>query len=128
MPSKGDCVYGGLYFLSPRDEAGLDESEGVPWLYEKQWHDCMRINADGSEAGQKVPCLMYVDVQRPDEGTIEPDYVVWINKAIREAKQFGLPDDYVEKYIRPYIPLTSKEEEEREIQMVRVMAPRGQPI
>lgn len=36
IPSDGDVVYGALYFLSPRDEAGLDESEGVPWLYEKK--------------------------------------------------------------------------------------------
>jgi gamma-glutamylcyclotransferase len=36
VESKDDVVYGGLYFLSPRDEAGLDESEGVPWLYEKK--------------------------------------------------------------------------------------------
>ena len=86
IPSEGDVVYGGLYFLSPRDEAGLDESEGVPWLYEKQWHDCIRINQDGYETDQEVPCLMYVDVQRSDEGTIEHDCVIWINKAIREAK------------------------------------------
>ena len=107
-----------------RDEAGLDESEGVPWLYEKKYYQCMRINPDGSETGQMVPCMTYVDVQRPDEGAIMPDYIIWINKAIREAKPFGLPDDYVEKYIRPYIPPTYKEEEEQEIQMVRVMAPR----
>lgn len=119
---------------------------------------------------------MYVDVQRPDEGTIEPDYIIWINKvrltrlqftkstadernlskAIREAKPYGLPgqfsasnpprnvvtrqnkmvrhmlitwdilvpDDYIEKYLRPYIPPTPKEEEEREIQMIRVMSAR----
>lgn len=36
IESPGDVVYGSLYFLSPRDEAGLDESEGVPWLYEKK--------------------------------------------------------------------------------------------
>lgn len=124
VPSKGDVVYGSLFFLSPRDEAGLDESEGVPWAYEKQYHQCMRINPDGSESGQMVPCMTYVDVQRPDEGSIMLDYIIWINKAIKDAKQFGLPDDYVQKYIRPYIPLTYKEEEEREIQFVRVMAPR----
>lgn len=77
VPSEGDVVYGSLYFLSPRDEAGLDESEGVPWLYEKQWHEVMRINPDGSESGQVVKSLMYVDVRRPDEGTIMPDYIVW---------------------------------------------------
>ena len=85
----------------------------------------MRINEDGTESGQLVPCLMYVDVERPDEGKIEPDYIVWIHKAIREAKPYGLPDEYVEKYFRPYLPPTSKEDEEREIVMVRTMAPRG---
>jgi gamma-glutamylcyclotransferase len=31
IPSPGDVVYGSLYFLSGRDEAALDTSEGVPW-------------------------------------------------------------------------------------------------
>lgn len=123
VPSEGDVVYGSLYFLSPRDEAGLDESEGVPWLYEKQWHKVRRVNQDGSESTQVVKALVYVDVERPDEGIIMPDYVVWINKAIRDAKPFGLPDDYVEKYLRKYLPPTSKEEEERDLEPVRVMAP-----
>lgn len=57
VPSPGDVVYGGLFFLSPRDEAGLDHSEGVPWSYEKQWHDCVRINPDGSASDQKVHWL-----------------------------------------------------------------------
>jgi gamma-glutamylcyclotransferase len=69
--------------------------------------------------------MTYVDVQRQDEGEIMPDYIIWINKAIREAKPLGLPDDYVEKYIRPYIPPDYKEDEDREIEMVRVMQPRG---
>ena len=129
VPSKDDVVYGSLFFLSPRDEAGLDESEGVPWLYEKQWHEVTRIAADGSETGQKVKALMYVDVRRPDEGTIMSDYIVWINKAIRDAKPHGLPDEYVERYIRPLIPPTSKEQEdnETEITAVRVMAPKDSP-
>jgi len=127
VPSEGDVVYGSLYFLSPRDEAGLDESEGVPWLYEKKWLECHRLNADGSESGQTVTAMSYVDVQRPDEGEIMPDYIIWINKAVREAKPFGLPDEYVEKYIRPFIPPTYNAEEEREIEMVRVMSPRNRP-
>ena len=122
VESPGDCVYGSLSFLSPRDEAGLDESEGVPWLYEKKSFEVMRLNSDGSETGQMVPCMTYVDFKRQDEGEIMPDYIIWINKAIRETEEFGLPKDYVEKYIRPYIPPTYKEEEEeQEIQMIRVM-------
>jgi hypothetical protein len=90
--------------------------------------------------------MTYVDVRRTEEGEvclvalpskagcspsltspwqIMPDYVVWINKAIRDAKPFGLPDSYAEKYLRPYIPPTTKEEEERDVVAVRVMSPRG---
>jgi gamma-glutamylcyclotransferase len=86
----------------------------------------MRINPDGSETGQVVPCMTYVDFQRQDEGEIMPDYIIWINKAIKEGKPLGLPDDYVQKYIRPYIPADYDERDEQEIQMVRVMSPRGQ--
>jgi len=124
VPSEGDIVYGSLYFLSPRDEAGLDESEGIPWLYEKQWHEVRRINQDGSESAQVVKALVYVDVERLDEGIIMPDYVIWIAKAIRDAKPFGLPDNYAEKYLRKYLPPISKEQEERDLEPVRVMAPR----
>lgn len=125
--SEGDTVYGALFSLSPRDEAALDDSEGVPWLYKKQWHEGMRTAADGSETGQKVKAMMYVDVERPDEGGIMPDYVVWIRKAIRDSKPNGLPDEYVEKYIRPYNSHTSKVKEEREMLAVRVMSPKDNP-
>ena len=124
IPFSDDVVYGTLSFLSPRDEAGLDDSEGVPWLYEKRTLEVERIDEKGNGTGQIVQAMTYVDAQRTAQGTIMPDYVVWINKAIRDAKPFGLPDDYVEKYIRPYIPPMMKEEEEREMEAVRVMAPR----
>lgn len=55
--SASDHVYGSLFFLSPRDEAGLDESEGVPWMYQKHTYEVMRINADGSKSGQMVSAM-----------------------------------------------------------------------
>ncbi|KAK5723448.1 hypothetical protein LTR15_005146 [Elasticomyces elasticus] len=128
VPSTADSVYGALFFLSPRDEAGLDESEGVPWLYDKETLEVERIGADGKGLGQRVQVMTYVDEPRTGEGKIMPDYVVWISKAIRDATPYGLPGDYVEKYIKPYLPEVSKEDEEREIQMVRVMAPRSRPV
>src|ERR1700761_8048470 len=84
--SEEDVVYGALYFITGSDEEDLDVGEGVPDHYDKQWIEVTRINADGSETEQKVTALMYIDSQRPDEGTIKPDYVVWIRKAIRDAK------------------------------------------
>lgn len=92
-----------------------------------RWIDCTRLNADGTPIStDTIKCMTYVDVQRQDEGEIMPDYIIWINKAIREGKPLGLPDDYVQKYIRPYIPPDYKEGEDQEIEMVRVMAPRQQ--
>lgn len=55
----------------------MDEAEGVPYHYQKQHHEVVRINPDGSETEQRVPALMYIDVERKDEGEIMPDYVVW---------------------------------------------------
>lgn len=92
VPSPGDVVYGSLSFLSNRDEAALDESEGVPWLYEKQKLKVTRLETDGSETdGPQVEALVYADAQRSvtDTGTIEPDYIVWINKAIRDGIKYG---------------------------------------
>ncbi|KAG4437957.1 hypothetical protein IFR05_006538 [Cadophora sp. M221] len=101
IPSPGDVVYGSLYFLSGKDEQSLDLSEGVPWLYEKQYLDLHRVT-DGREHENSVKSLAYVDIQRLDEGTIEPDYVVWVQKAIQHGLQSGVPSDYVEKYLRPW--------------------------
>ena len=128
VPSTSDVVYGALFFLSPRDEAGLDESEGVPWMYEKKWLEVVRIGPDGNAAGDPVTTMTYMDVQRPDEGMIMTDYVVWINQAIRDATPFGLPKEYVEKSIRPYIPPSKNpEDDEKDMDAVRVMMMRSQP-
>lgn len=102
----------------------MDEAEGVPYYYQKEHHEVARVNADGSETGQKIEALMYVDSERKDEGEIMPDYVVWIHKAIRDAKPFGLPDDYVERVIRPWLPTgdhNEEEEEEEDMNPVRIM-------
>ena len=121
VSSPKDHVYGALFFLSPRDEAGLDESEGVPWMYEKKWLDVVRL---GDEDASKIPAIAYVDTARPDEGKIMPDYIVFLSKAIRETRPLGLPEEYIETYLRKYVPVMEKEDEEREIEMVRITYPR----
>ncbi|KAF2025767.1 hypothetical protein EK21DRAFT_75638, partial [Setomelanomma holmii] len=113
-------VYGSLKFLSPRNEAALDDSEGVPWLYEKQWHEVARVNGDNQVVG-KVKVMIYVDVTRQDEGAIAADCVALINKAIRETVPLGLPRSCVDKYLRPWMPKIREVDENREIELVRVM-------
>lgn len=126
--------------------------EGAPAFYQKKHLEVTRINADGSETDQKVEPLIYIDLERPDKGVIAPEYVVWIRKyrchflpkrlmihifsnanrtfmvsgkAIRDAKPFGLPDQYVEKYIRPLLPENEESEVEKDMEPVRLMFSRN---
>ena len=77
VPSRGNVVYGTLCFLSARDESALDESEGVPWMYEKHKVKVWRLPAPGQSAAgwgndeEQVEATVYVDVQRLDEGKID---------------------------------------------------------
>lgn len=117
IPSPDDVVYGSLYFLSHRDEVALDTSEGVPWLYEKQYLDIHRM-VNGKEEDKMTKALAYVDVQRLEEGEIEPDYIVWVQKAMMEGLKIGIPGDYIEKYLRPWV---GKEKARQDIMMVRTV-------
>lgn len=123
--NESDFVYGSIYFISSADETDLDVSEGVPDHYDKQWHEVNRMDASGEATGQTVRALMYVDAQRPDEGVIKPDYIVWIRKAIRDAKPFGLPESYVDRYIRPWLPENEENEVEQDMDPIRIMFPKG---
>ena len=121
VPSPGDVVYGSLSFLSNRDETALDESEGVPWLYEKHTLKvtrCGRGVAEGQESGGTVDAMTYVDVQRVEEGEINKEYVYWMNKAIDDATELEMPASYAEKYLRPFVPQRTGEPD---IVMVRTM-------
>ena len=62
----------------------MDEAEGVPYHYQKQHHEVVRLNADGSETKQKVNALMYIDGERTDEGEIMPDYIV-VSKRLNDT-------------------------------------------
>lgn len=42
---------------------------------------------------------------------IEPDYIVWVNKAIRDGLKNGVPGEYGEKYLRRWVGVQGKEQE-----------------
>lgn len=121
VPSPGDVVYGCLCFLSNRDETALDESEGVPWLYEKHTVKVTRCGLGVTGEGQKLDAVTYVDVQRVDDGQINKEYVYWMNKAIEDASKCEMPASYVGKYLKPFVP---ERPGEPEIEMVRTMIPK----
>jgi len=132
VPSPGHVVYGSLCFLSNRDETALDESEGVPWLYEKHTLTVTRcgLGVAAGQEGASLEAMTYVDVQRIDDGQINKEYVYWMNKAIVDATRCEMPGEYAEKCLRPFVPELGKDE--LETVMVRTMisktlAPRAVP-
>ena len=125
-PSAGDHVHGSLSFLSNRDETALDESEGVPWLYEKHTVRVTRcglgvVESEGDGEAASLDAMTYVDVQRVEDGVINKEYVYWMNKAIEDAAKCEMPASYADKYLRPFVP---ERPGEPDIMMVRTMIPK----
>lgn len=111
IPSHGDEVWGMLYALPPPDEAKLDINEGVPFSYQKKelsvetwFEDAAGKNVDISRPGKWETVLCYVDVSRVDEAKPKDEYVHRVNMGIRDARRLGMPDAFVHKFLRPFIP------------------------
>ncbi|KAI9773057.1 MAG: hypothetical protein M1840_008177 [Geoglossum simile] len=109
VPSEGDVVYGLVYELDGNDERILDRCEGVPHVYEKQEHPIEIFRegiaplGDGSK-GETVDGLVYVDVQRVLKSHPREEYIDRMNMAIRDALKAGVPQWYMDKYVRGSIP------------------------
>jgi hypothetical protein len=101
--SPEDRVFGIVYELSILDELCLDTFEGV--LQGKYYKQYLPIVVDGVD----IRCMTYID-PITEEGSSQPEYIVRINKGIRDA---GLPKEYVEHYLRSFIPETIMEESDR---------------
>jgi gamma-glutamylcyclotransferase len=94
VAAASEAVHGVVYTLTEIDERNLDVYEEVDsGLYQKQ--DCTVRVAEG-----ELCCLVYIDPVS-EEGAPEAAYIARINYGLRDA---GLPENYVEKYIRRFIP------------------------
>ena len=94
VAAENELVHGVVYTLSAMDEQSLDAYEEVAsGLYQK-W-DCKVQLAD-----REVHCLVYIDPVT-SEGRPDAAYIARINYGVRDAK---LPDVYVEKTIRRFVP------------------------
>ncbi|KAF7311499.1 hypothetical protein MKEN_01052200 [Mycena kentingensis (nom. inval.)] len=102
----GDHVYGLLYELNAHDEATLDRCEAVPRSYQKHLNPVSLLNAAsaGLQAVEMLDVLVYVDRANPDEGLPRTEYIHRINNGIVDLVAAGVPQAYVDKYLRPYIP------------------------
>ncbi|KAF8454534.1 hypothetical protein BGX38DRAFT_269944 [Terfezia claveryi] len=94
-------TYGVVYTLTKSDMAVLDIYEGVDIkpvpAYVKVTMD---IEMHEKGEGVELPCLVYVD-PRTDLGNVHEEYIGRINRGLEDA---GLPETWVEKVIRKWIP------------------------
>ena len=89
-----EAVHGVVYTLTEMDERNLDAYEEVDsGLYQKQ--DCTVRMGE-----RELSSLVYIDPVS-EEGAPEAAYIARINYGLRDA---GLPESYVEKHIRRFIP------------------------
>jgi gamma-glutamylcyclotransferase len=95
VKSKPDEVHGAVYKISESDENRLDCCEGVHrGSYRKEM---IMIEVEG----KNVLCLVYIDpIER--EGRAKKEYIEKINRGICDSE---LPSEYVNRYIRKFIPI-----------------------
>jgi gamma-glutamylcyclotransferase (GGCT)/AIG2-like uncharacterized protein YtfP len=92
--SKPDEVHGIVYEISESDEHSLDRDEDVQkGAYRKEM---IMIEVDG----QSRECLVYIDPIE-EEGKAKQEYIKRINKGICDST---LPSEYVNRYVRKFIP------------------------
>lgn len=96
VPSEPDYVLGTVYELSDADVENLDIYEGV--AKGSYFKEMVTVVVDGKE----LSCLVYIDLVT-EEGKPKEEYIARINHGIMDA---GFADEYVEKYLRSYIPDT----------------------
>jgi gamma-glutamylcyclotransferase len=112
-----DRVYGLVYRLEREDEGKLDAYEDVPESYEKEylWVEFWgkREGADGfgqpvdvkNTKSQRIKVLVYVDKKSTINSTPKGTYRYKVNCGIRDALAEGIPQSYIDQYIRPFVPL-----------------------
>lgn len=91
-------VWGLLYLIPPEDEDKLDRYEGVPYAYGKQHMSLLRVRDEQGmplERPEVVKALVYVDTQRTVGDMPKEEYVVRMERGIKEAEEeWGMAAEY----------------------------------
>ena len=121
VPSKNakDVVYGLIYDLTPDDESALDVNEGVPFAYTKEmisvdfWASKdSSCPIDVTREGRKCDMLVYIDRERTEDDKPMEEYIFRMNMGIKDGIEAGIPKDYVDRVLRPFVPEVVRKEVE----------------
>ncbi|PSK38156.1 hypothetical protein B9Z65_1347 [Elsinoe australis] len=102
--------YGLVYCLSKSDEDKLDLNEGVPIAYQKEhlqvdfWESKGGKAVHISEEPEKVKMLVYIDRNRTAPDDPKHEYIYRMNQGIKDAVAAGVPQRYIDKVLRKFIP------------------------
>ena len=65
---------------------------------------------DVTKGGEKRDALVYIDRNRTTEHQPKPEYIYRMNRGIEDGLKAGIPKDYVDQALRPFIPEKVSEE------------------
>jgi hypothetical protein len=111
IPSSGDYVYGFIFELSPNNEASLDIYEEATRIYDKRIHPVQpRTDPGDGETATKntIDALVYIDTVSTSPDVPKTEYIHRMNMALQDGLKNGVPQSYINKYIRPFIPAPAK--------------------
>lgn len=109
--SQVDCVYGLVYEISPSDEEKLDKYECVhEGIYTRETVEIELQSTDKEVVG----CSIYIDDNMKEDWEAGDDYIYRMNMGINDAKAIGLPEWYIEDYMRRFIPVPKEKAAEPE--------------
>ncbi|TKA31275.1 hypothetical protein B0A50_02120 [Salinomyces thailandicus] len=110
--SYQDQVWGLVYSLKKDDEEGLDKNEGVPIAYTKEslnvdyWptKDHGKKPPDVDEKPKQTDMLVYINRELTTPHKPKQEYIYRMNMGIKDAVEEGMPQKYVDKVMRKFIP------------------------
>ena len=97
-----------MFELTEQDEHDLDIYEGS--TYSKLTLDVKQVVSDPlSTPGAVISALIYIDVVRKSESHPRKEYIYRMNMGIEDALAQGVPKEYIDKYLRAFIPAPDNE-------------------
>ncbi|KAF2650390.1 hypothetical protein K491DRAFT_133745 [Lophiostoma macrostomum CBS 122681] len=118
-----NVVFGLVYSLEDEDEKRLDGNEGVPVAYTKEDLNCtLWESRDGGcvdvheKTGAVREMLVYINRNQTREHGPKKEYISRMNQGIKDAVKQGVPEKYVVKVMRKFIPKDSDEERRKSVE------------
>src|SRR6266849_4714474 len=97
-PDGSDYVWGTVLLLNTHDEQQLDNAESDDYV-----KSILRVDPTGSGKTTRKPgVLVYID-KETTRGSPRPEYVVKLKKAMKDGKAKGIPQEYFDKYWKPFL-------------------------